>query len=420
VSRHYLYYSQQLSLQPGSAHEIHDVLCANAAANLGYEALLVYPDTATTAMSTAAMANPLSWIAPTRPQTPESYFAEFYSVDASLKVAPLPMPWPIGSQKGKWFDVNTIACKYYLPLHLARRTAIAHTRNWNFVKACVQLKIPVIFEQHYYQKKPFEAEIARSPYLQIAITQSPLTRDSLIEQGMPADKTVWMHNGFSPSFLQRQPQEAQDWRDQLLKSPEQPLVLYSGALHSFKGIDVLIHAAKALPDVQFVLTGGTPEQVQHYEQKARDLQVSNVKLLGWVHPRSRLISLFQAADVLAHPHCSGHSADFTNPVKFFQYLAAGTPIAATDITPLRDFQQSQLAIAWCPPDDPSQFADCVRRTLTAYPRRPEGYGSNLDFAQQFTWENRIDRILSHVDEALRPPRANADNPVSANPSSAIA
>ncbi|MHC5721521.1 MAG: glycosyl transferase family 1, partial [Nostoc sp.] len=40
----YIFYTGEPSLQPDTAHEIHDVLCANAAANLGYSSVLIYPD----------------------------------------------------------------------------------------------------------------------------------------------------------------------------------------------------------------------------------------------------------------------------------------------------------------------------------------------------------------------------------------
>lgn len=40
----YIFFSGYLSFEPDSAHEIHDVLCANAAASLGYDSVLVYLD----------------------------------------------------------------------------------------------------------------------------------------------------------------------------------------------------------------------------------------------------------------------------------------------------------------------------------------------------------------------------------------
>ncbi len=382
-------------MQPNSAHEIHDVLCANAAANCGYKTLLAYPT------HDIDWSNLARWLFPSRPQVPDRHFTEFYNVDSALRVARLPMPHRLPHPLNAWLDDNTLACKYYLPVHLKAKTGLVHTRNWNFVKASVKLGLPVVYERHYFQTQPFEPEIVNHPAFQVAITQSPLTLKSLIEHGMPPEKAVWMHNGFSPSFLQRQPEAAAAWRTQLLKGDRQQLVLYSGALYPFKGIDVLIDAAVMLPHVQFALTGGTPEQVDEYQSKAQHLGADNVTFLGWIHPRDRLISLFQAADVLAHPHRSGKSADFTNPVKFFQYLASGTPIAATTIPPLQEFQETPLAMQWCPPDDATAFAQCLQRMMTVFPRKIEGYAQNSDFAHQFTWENRIRAILTHVDERVR-------------------
>ncbi|HEY9644601.1 MAG TPA: glycosyltransferase, partial [Coleofasciculaceae cyanobacterium] len=260
----------------------------------------------------------------------------------------------------------------------------------------------VIFELHYFQNKRFESEIVQSPFFQVAITQSALTRASLIEQGMPPEKAVALHNGFEQSFLNRQPQAAEAWRQQLLKHRRQHLVVYSGALYRFKGVDLLIDVAKQLPEIQFVVTGGTETQVQAYRQQAQDKQVDNIEFLGWILPRERLVSLFQAADVLAHPHCSGREADFTNPVKFFQYIASGTPIAVTEISPLMEFKQPGLAMGWCEPDNPIALAQCLKGVLTRYPRKTEGYAENIKFGKQFSWENRITKILDYVDPALQP------------------
>lgn len=393
----YIFYTGELSLQPDTAHEIHDVLCANAAANLGYSSVLAYPDKKNHSV------NLLSLINPYQPRKPDREFIEFYDVQEKLKIAPLPMPWPIDKIGGKFTNSSTVVSKYYLPVHILPNTKIIHTRDWNFVKAAVKNKIPTIYERHYFQDQKFEPEIVSSPYFKIAITQSEPIRESLIQYGMPPEKVVWLHNGFNQTFLVRQPQEAETWRQKLLLNGCKHLVVYSGALYPFKGIDVLIDAAKELPEIQFVITGGTEAQVQAYEQLAREKQVENVKFLGWILPRERLVSLFQAADILAHPHCSGKSANFTNPVKFFQYMAAGTPIVVTEIPPLMEFKASPLVASWCTPDKPHEFAKSIQYALEAYPRKIEGYGATIDFAQQFSWENRITKILSYVEKDLRPP-----------------
>jgi glycosyltransferase involved in cell wall biosynthesis len=393
---YYLFFSNQLSFQPDTAHEIHDVLCANAAANLGYETVLAYPD------FQIGKYNPLAWISPFYPRKPSQEFIEFYDADPQLQVAPLPLPWISDRHKGKLTNSSTIICKYYLPIHLLSRVKVIHTRNWNFAKAAVKNRIPVIYETHYFQKSPFDSKIVSSPFFQVAITQSELTRTSLVKQGMPPEKAIALHNGFEKSFLERQPEAAEAWRRQLLKHDRQHLVIYSGALYRFKGVDLLLEVAKMLPEVQFVVTGGKPEQVSFYQQQAQQNGLNNIDFLGWILPRQRLVSLFQAADVLAHPHLSGKEADFTNPVKFFQYIVSGTPIVATKIKPLLEFNQPHLAMNWCEPDNAGEFAQALKNTLEQFPRKVEGYSENIQFGQQFSWENRIEKILSYVAPTMRP------------------
>ena len=402
MKKHYLFFSNHLSLKPDTAHEIHDVLCANAAANIGYSAVLTYPD------QTLGKYNPIAWIAPFKLQKPDRTFTEFYDTQEHLKIAPLPLPWLSDRTSGKFTNSSTIVCKYYLPIHILSKTRLVHTRNWNFAKAAIKNKIPVIYESHYYQETPFEKEIVSSPLFQVAITQSKLTQENLVRCGMPVEKAIALHNGFERSFLIRQPQEAENWRRELLKNGRSQLVVYSGALYKFKGVDLLIEVAKELPEIQFVVTGGTESQVIAYQELSQQKGVDNITFLGWILPRQRLVSLFQAADILAHPHCSGKEADFTNPVKFFQYIASGTPIVSTTIAPLLEFKLPQLAMDWCEPDDPKQFSDCLRSALKRYPRKIEGYTENIEFGQQFSWENRIEKILSYVDEQMRPAIVNSN------------
>ncbi|HLO84161.1 MAG TPA: glycosyltransferase [Nostocaceae cyanobacterium] len=392
----YIFYTSHLSFKADTAHEIHDVLCADGAANLGYSSVLIYPEQKNPAPSL------LSLFSPYQLKDPDAEFREFYDAKSQLKIAPLPIPWPIDRINSKFTNSSTVITKYYFPIHILPHTKIVHTRDWNFAKAAVKNQIPVIYERHYFQDKKFEPEIVTNPYFQIAITQSEPIRQSLIENGMPPEKVVWLHNGFNQSFLVRQPEAAEQWRQELLANGRKHLVVYSGALYPFKGVDILIDTAKELVDIQFIITGGTESQVQAYQQQAKDKQVENIRFLGWILPRERLVSLFQAADILVHPHCSGQSANFTNPVKFFQYMASGTPIVATEIPPLMEFKESPLIAAWCEPDNPYKLADAIQLALVTYPRQIQGYKSSIDFAQQFSWENRITKILSFVAPEMRP------------------
>ena len=326
---------------------------------------------------------------------------KYYNLHDKLKVAPLPMPWPIDHFRSKFTDSNTVASKYYLPFHILPTTKLVHSRNWNFVKAAIKNGVPAIYEHHHHEDKPFEPEIVTNPLLQIAVTVVDTIRESMIKNGMPAEKVITLHNGFNRLFMERQPEKAAEWRQKLLLDESQKLVVYAGALQQFKGIDVLIEVANAMPNVQFVCAGGKPTEVKYYQQLIKEKQINNIKFLGYIL-HNDLASLLQAADVLAHPHCSGKAATFTSPLKLFDYFASGTPIVATEIPSLVEFQDTQAIAAWCESDNPSKFAESLKRVLGTHPRKIEGYPDSINFVKHFSWENRAAKILSYVDESFLP------------------
>ncbi|MBD1934717.1 MULTISPECIES: glycosyltransferase [Cyanophyceae] len=395
MTKHYIFFTRNVLPQPNVASLVWAAHSANAAANLGYSAVLVYPS------KDIKVLNPVDLIFPFRPRTPEKTLVEFYNIQDKLKVAPLPLPWPVDRFGGKLTSSSTIICKYYFPIHILPHTKIVHTRDWNFTKVAIQHKVPVIYEHHHYDSKQFEPEIVHSPFFQVAVTLSETVRENMIQHGMPSEKIIKLHSGLNNLFLIRKPEEAEAWRQKLLVEDRHHIVVYSGGLYPFKGVDLLIDVAEKLPQIQFALAGGTEPQVQAYQQMARKKQVNNVTFLGYL-PQNQLASLLQAADILAHPHRFTEAATFTSPLKFFDYIASGTPIAATEIPPLIEFKSSNIIAGWCEPDNPLKFAECLKQVLETYPRRTEGYTKNIEFAHQFSCENRIAKIMNYVDDSMRP------------------
>jgi glycosyltransferase involved in cell wall biosynthesis len=394
MSKYYVFFTRNVLPQP-EAHIVHDVNTANAAANLGYPAVLIYLQTGRAAL------NPLPWFLPFRPHSPLEELVQFYNLQARLKVIPLAMPWPISEKAGKWLHPSTWVCRYYFPVHIFRHTQLLHTLDWNLVKTAIRAGIPVIYEREHNQSNPYDPAIVNHPLFQVAVTVADSVRDNMIARGMPPEKIVKLPLSFNQAFLVRQPEQATQWRKQLLKEGRQKLVVYSGGLYKFKGVNLLLEVAQVLPEIQFVLAGGNASQVNAYEQLVQEKHLENVTFLGYIQ-HDRLPSLLQAADLLAHPHCSGAAATFTSPLKFFEYLASGVPIVATEIPPLREFKAAQIVAGWCEPDNPAQFTQCLQHTLQRYPRKAGGYEAQIEFARQFSWESRIVKIMSYVQPSLRP------------------
>ncbi|MEG3859292.1 glycosyltransferase family 4 protein [Microcoleus sp. herbarium12] len=394
MSKYYVFFTRNVLPQPNVASLVQVAHSANAAANLGYPAVLVYLRKGWSAL------NPVDLMFPFQPRKPDSQLSKIYNLQGQLKVADLPLPWPVDCWNSKWTSASTIVSKYYLPIHLLKSTKIVHSRDWNFVKAAIKNGIPAIYEQHHHEDKKFEPDVVNNPLFQIAVTVADTVRDTMIHKGMPPEKVIMLHNGFNQLFLARQTDAAENWRQQLLTDDRQYLAVYGGGLYPFKGVDMLVEVARELPEVEFAIAGGDSSQVTAYQQLAKSKQINNIKFLGYL-PQNQLASLLQAADVLVHPHCLTEAATFTSPLKFFDYMASGTPIVATEIPSLLEFKSGNIAATWCTPDNPQQFAQSIQVSLTKYPRKVEGYSETIDFVKQFSWENRIERILGCVDADVR-------------------
>ncbi|MGK7929719.1 MAG: glycosyltransferase [Spirulina sp.] len=389
MSKYYIFFVGETLPKP-EAHLVQVTNCANAAANLGYPTVLVHFERGWHFL------NPLPHLLSFQPRSADEALSKYYNLQDKLQVLPLPIPPFSDRIKGKWTSSSTIACKYYLPFQLRRQVGLVHSRDWNFVKAAVKNCIPAIYEKHHLEKKQYEPEIINSPFFKIAVTIADLVLDNLLENGMPPDKVIKLHNGYNQSFFERKPKAAIAWRKRLLGEKYRYLVAYAGALATFKGIDLLLEIAPSQPEVLFALAGGPDSRIQEYQEKIRARQIDNVILLGFL-PQEQLASLLQASDALLYPHLSGEAASWTSPLKLFDYIAAGKPIVSTRISSLQEFTSSPLIAAWCEPDRPDDFARALRQTLERYPQWQIESIHPPESVQEYSWENRITRILERVE-----------------------
>jgi glycosyltransferase involved in cell wall biosynthesis len=181
--------------------------------------------------------------------------------------------------------------------------------------------------------------------------------------------------------------------------PEGFLAGYTGHFYPGRGEELLLALAERLPDVNFLLAGGEPEDVARLQTKAKHL--NNVILPGFI-PNVDL-PLYQAAcDALLMPYqrqvaasSGGDIARYLSPMKLFEYLACGRPILCSDLAVLREILDAENAML-LPPDQPEAWATALE-DLQAMPERSERLAANARrTAFQHTWERRATQILDGI------------------------
>jgi len=108
-----------------------------------------------------------------------------------------------------------------------------------------------------------------------------------------------------------------------------PIVGYVGAIYPWLDYDILEYIVRLMLEINFVLIGRVHPDVQR--QLARFISLPNAHLLGFKPYREipRYLSRF---DVGIIPFQKNALTAAVNPVKFYEYCAAGVPTVATDFS----------------------------------------------------------------------------------------
>jgi glycosyltransferase involved in cell wall biosynthesis len=109
-----------------------------------------------------------------------------------------------------------------------------------------------------------------------------------------------------------------------------PLVVYTGNLEPYQGVDLLVRAAPLVcadrPDATFLVVGGESRQIERLRDLARELGVAGRVMLLGARPESEMAMFLAAADVLVSPRSLGTNT----PLKLYGYLMSRRPVVATD------------------------------------------------------------------------------------------
>jgi glycosyltransferase involved in cell wall biosynthesis len=173
---------------------------------------------------------------------------------------------------------------------------------------------------------------------------------------------------------------------------------YTGHFYAGRGMDLMFDLARALPGIQFLWVGGEQADVALWQNYARQQDVHNLTLTGFVD-NARLPLYQAAADVLLMPYDTqiagsggGDSAEIASPMKMFEYLAAGRPILSSDLPVIHEVLDETNAL-FCPPGDFTAWQAALQELQMDRERREKLGRSARDTAQAYTWRARAEKAL---------------------------
>jgi glycosyltransferase involved in cell wall biosynthesis len=174
------------------------------------------------------------------------------------------------------------------------------------------------------------------------------------------------------------------------------LAVYTGHLYTWKGAGVFAEAVSKAEGLRGLLVGGRQDDVERMRRTVTENGWRNVEIVGHVSPSE--VPYYQAAaDILVLPNSAQAeiSRSYTSPLKLFEYMAAGRPIIASDLSSLREILNEDNALL-VTPDDPAALAAALHQLLadSALGQRLANR-ARLD-VEAYSWQSRAEQILKRA------------------------
>lgn len=230
------------------------------------------------------------------------------------------------------------------------------------------------------------------------ICHSEYTLARYLDLGVSREKLYCVRNGYDPGRL-GSPVPVEIAKGRVGIESSRKTIVYTGRVNHKKGLELVIEAARRLPDHLFVLVGSQGDGP--IEGAAQS--IPNIRLVPWQSSEALAAYLF-AADVLLIPPSLRPLTEFGStvvPLKLYLYMGCGRPILAGDSPDLREVLEHGRNALLCRPDCLQSLIDGIV-TLTGDDALAQRLAAAaLADSRDYTWESRARKIAAILTDRLQ-------------------
>ena len=276
---------------------------------------------------------------------------------------------------------------------------IIHVQHiWLLSWIARKTSIPYIITAHGTDLMGYQRTERFRPYAHSAAAGAKrivtISKDSnmLVRETFPdcAEKTVLIKNGYDP--LRFFPGDVS--REEVFAgydiAPMPHIVLFTGKLTYFKGVDTLLESAKLYEDEHprqiVTLIAGDGDLSLQLRKQSEDYKLQHVHFLGFV-PIFELRKLYGIADVTVVP-----SRREPFGLVAVEALACGCPVVATNQGGLPDIVNDKVG-ALVDVDDPFSLAEAIQAEIFRADRAEKGLRAAEYAVQNFSQESLIGFLI---------------------------
>lgn len=172
-----------------------------------------------------------------------------------------------------------------------------------------------------------------------------------------------------------------------LKGLSTPILGFVGAIKEWIDLDLIAELAKAFPQASIVMVGPVGANIDISKLNEQE----NIYFLGH-RDRQILPQYLKGFDVCLNPFKENELTSTVSPLKFYEYLASGRPIASIPMPEIMEFE-GLVEFG----RGPKGFVDAVNRALGDTPTKKK---KRLQKAGENSWESRAEFMLNKINEHI--------------------
>jgi glycosyltransferase involved in cell wall biosynthesis len=159
-------------------------------------------------------------------------------------------------------------------------------------------------------------------------------------------------------------------------------IMYIGTISSWFDFDIICESLNRFSGIRYILIGPLEITPPHHERIIVLGPKSHEDLPGYMEKSDALIMPFHVTDLIKS----------VNPVKLYEYVSSGKPVIACYYSEIRSFERFVYFYS-----NGEQFFHLVQKLIDQQ-LFVHCESDRLSFLQQSTWEGRVHRIVSLLNE----------------------
>jgi glycogen(starch) synthase len=218
---------------------------------------------------------------------------------------------------------------------------------------------------------------------------SERTRRKALAAGVPVERTSLLAPG--PDDARFAPVPAQPWRGELL---------YSGRLHPDKGLEHLIRALPALPDMRLTVKGGgDPRHLAKLQGIVAEVGVQDRIVFLGGGGFDKVPELYAACDAVVFPSVWDEPWGLVP----LEAMAVGRPVVASGVGGTREYLEDERNALVVPPADPAAIAAALQRLADEPALRERLREGGTATAARYRYADFLDEMCDRIEAVAAAP-----------------